>query len=88
MAVDLLLADNRFHQIRGPRFMTRHSHGSGCVLSAAIAALLARGVPLVPAVQKAKAFTGRGIETAPGLGRGRGPVNTFANPDVDTGPAS
>jgi hydroxymethylpyrimidine/phosphomethylpyrimidine kinase len=54
------------------------THGTGCTYSAAITALLAKGVELVEAVERAKRFITRAIETSPGLGRGSGPVNHFA----------
>ena len=63
---------------RGPRTRTRHTHGTGCTLSAAIAAGLARGVGLEEAVGGAVGWVREAIATAPGLGGGRGAVNHFA----------
>jgi hydroxymethylpyrimidine/phosphomethylpyrimidine kinase len=60
------------------RMETRHTHGTGCTLSAAAAAGLARGLPLHEAVDHAVDFVARAISTAPGLGGGHGPVNHFA----------
>jgi hydroxymethylpyrimidine/phosphomethylpyrimidine kinase len=60
------------------RLDTRHTHGTGCTLSAGVAACLARGLALPEAVELAVDFVGRAIATAPGLGRGHGPVNHFA----------
>jgi hydroxymethylpyrimidine/phosphomethylpyrimidine kinase len=54
---------------------TRHTHGTGCVYSAAITAGLALGRSLRGAVAQAKDFVQRAIETAPGLGSGNGPLN-------------
>jgi hydroxymethylpyrimidine/phosphomethylpyrimidine kinase len=62
----------------GRRIQTRHTHGTGCTLSAAIAALAAAGVPLREAVERAKFYIQNAIETAPGLGQGCGPVNHWA----------
>lgn len=62
----------------GRRVDTPHTHGTGCTLSAAITALVAAKVELREAVQRAKAFVQRAIETAPGLGGGHGPLNHFA----------
>jgi hydroxymethylpyrimidine/phosphomethylpyrimidine kinase len=73
-----------FHDAAGPlrlpgrRIQTRHTHGTGCTLSAAITALLASKTELREAVQIAKAFIQGAIETAPGLGQGHGPLNHFA----------
>lgn len=80
-AVDLLWDGAAEHVFRRPRIDTPHTHGTGCTLSAAIAAGLARGHGLVETVDTAQRFVGRAIATAPGLGRGRGPVNHFASPD-------
>jgi hydroxymethylpyrimidine/phosphomethylpyrimidine kinase len=67
---------------RRPRLHTTSTHGTGCTLSAAIAAGLALGVPLVDAVDVALDFVARAIATAPGLGSGHGPVDHFAAPRV------
>jgi hydroxymethylpyrimidine/phosphomethylpyrimidine kinase len=79
-AVDLLWDGTNFHTFETPRIATRHTHGTGCTYSAAITALLARGLPLVDAVTRAKAFIQEAIRTAPGLGHGSGPVNHWADP--------
>ena len=63
---------------RRPRIATRHVHGTGCTLSAAVAAGLARGTRLPEAVDAAIDFVARAIASAPGLGAGGGPVNHFA----------
>jgi hydroxymethylpyrimidine/phosphomethylpyrimidine kinase len=52
-----------------------NTHGTGCTLSAAITAGLAAGSALIPAVDEAIAYTRRAIASAPGLGRGRGPLD-------------
>jgi hydroxymethylpyrimidine/phosphomethylpyrimidine kinase len=85
-AVDLLWDGESESIWRRPRVATRHTHGTGCTLSAAVAAALARGEPLKRAVELAVTYVARAIETAPGLGRGSGPVNHFADPSlgVDT----
>jgi hydroxymethylpyrimidine/phosphomethylpyrimidine kinase len=75
---DLLYSEGAFHQIEGQRVQTRNTHGTGCTYSAAITALLARGEPLLSAVELAKRYIQRAIETAPGFGSGSGPVNHFA----------
>lgn len=75
--VDILFDGVCFHALRAPRLLANDPHGTGCTLSAAIAAGLARGEGLLPAVERAVAFVRRAIETAPGLGSGRGPLNHF-----------
>jgi hydroxymethylpyrimidine/phosphomethylpyrimidine kinase len=66
---------------RRPRIETRHTHGTGCTLSAAIVAGLAHGQGLVKSVDRATRFIGRAIAAAPGLGHGRGPVSHFVPVD-------
>jgi hydroxymethylpyrimidine/phosphomethylpyrimidine kinase len=76
-AVDYLY-DGSFTVYRHERIETRSTHGTGCTLSAAITARLAEGSPLRDAVQLATDFVHQAILTAPGLGRGSGPLNHFA----------
>jgi len=71
----LLVAGDEPLWLDGPRISGRHTHGTGCTLSAACAAGLARHRPLAPAVRAAKAFVGRAIQNAVGLGAGVGPVD-------------
>ena len=61
-----------------PRLETTSTHGTGCTLSAAVAAGLAHGRSLERAVEDALAWVHAAIATAPGLGRGHGPLNHFA----------
>jgi hydroxymethylpyrimidine/phosphomethylpyrimidine kinase len=72
---DVLLAEDSFHEFREPRVDSPHTHGTGCALAAAIAALLARGTPLVEAVTRARAWVRRGIERATVLGGGCNPID-------------
>jgi len=58
-----------------PRIRTKHTHGTGCVLSTAIACNLAKGESLPLATGRAREFVQHAIETARGLGRGQGPLN-------------
>jgi hydroxymethylpyrimidine/phosphomethylpyrimidine kinase len=77
--VDLLWDGTDEHRWRHRRVPTEHTHGTGCTLSAAITAGLARGLSLLDAVDAGVGFVGRAIATAPGLGSGQGPVNHFAS---------
>jgi hydroxymethylpyrimidine/phosphomethylpyrimidine kinase len=77
-ATDLLLFQKKIYRFSAPKIPSDNTHGTGCTHSAAITALVAKGMGLVEAVEKAKDFISRAIETAPGLGRGAGPVNHFA----------
>ena len=76
-AVDLLWLDGRAVELVANRLSSRHTHGTGCTLSAAIAAGLARGAGLEVAVRDAKAYVTRAIAAAPGLGHGHGPLQHF-----------
>lgn len=58
-----------------PRIDTRHTHGTGCTLASAIAAGLAQGLDIEHAVDRARAYVQRAIASAPGLGRGHGPLD-------------
>ena len=60
-----------------PRIKTKHTHGTGCTLSTAIACGLADGLSLPLAVSRAREYVQKAIETAPGLGKGNGPLNHF-----------
>jgi len=60
------------------RIDTRHTHGTGCTLSSAIATLLGYGQPLEHAVRLARQFVYRAIENAPGFGKGNGPLGQQA----------
>lgn len=57
-----------------PRIATRHTHGTGCTLSSAIATLLGMGLPLEESVEDAREFVRAALLAAPGLGRGHGPL--------------
>ena len=56
------------------RIDTRHTHGTGCTLSSALATLLGHRQPLTHAIRIARAFTFAAIENAPGFGEGAGPL--------------
>lgn len=70
----LVLADGDFANFDDPRIETRHTHGTGCTLSSAVATLLAHGQPLTNAVRLARRFVRAAIEHAPGFGDGSGPL--------------
>ena len=72
---DMLVWEHGVDVYAFPRIKTRHTHGTGCTLSTAIACGLAKGQPLPLAVARAREFLQKAIETAPGLGKGRGPLN-------------
>jgi hydroxymethylpyrimidine/phosphomethylpyrimidine kinase len=57
------------------RIDSRHTHGTGCTLASAIAAGLAQGMAIEPAVERARLYVQRAIASAPGLGHGHGPLD-------------
>ena len=77
---DLLLSRETSLTFEAPRIATKNTHGTGCTLSAAIAAQLGRGESVPEAVSKAKAYVYEAIAHADELsvGHGHGPTNHFA----------
>lgn len=78
-ALDVLVGPGEPTWFEAPRIDSRHTHGTGCTLSAAITALLAHGLPVEAAVRAAKAYLSGAIAAAPRLavGAGHGPVHHF-----------
>ncbi|MBN4055815.1 bifunctional hydroxymethylpyrimidine kinase/phosphomethylpyrimidine kinase [bacterium AH-315-J23] len=72
---DVLVAPEGNHIMSAPRIHSRHTHGTGCTLASAVAALLAQDAPLEVAVREAREFVMEAIRTAPKLGKGNGPLN-------------
>ena len=62
-------------EFSGKRIQTRHTHGTGCTTASAIACSVAQGISIEKAVERAKAYVFKAIETAPGFGSGHGPLN-------------
>lgn len=77
--IDLFLDANGEQRWESPRIATRNTHGTGCTLSAAIAAELAKGLPMRAAVAEARAYLQAAIAAADTLhvGSGHGPVHHF-----------
>lgn len=75
--IDIYFDGEQFTEFRAMRIETPHTHGTGCTFSAAIAAYLARGLPVVEAVAHAKHYVTEAIRHAPGIGHGHGPVAHF-----------
>jgi hydroxymethylpyrimidine/phosphomethylpyrimidine kinase len=75
--VDIFVDASTTRRFPGTRVATRHTHGTGCTFSAAITAALALRLPLLKAVELAKQYVQDGLENAPGLGHGCGPLNHF-----------
>lgn len=73
-----VLFDGDIRTFRGQRIETTSTHGTGCTLSAAITARLAKGESLHAAVRRSIQYVQNAISTAPGLGSGNGPLNHLA----------
>ncbi len=78
-SVDYLVTGSGTIALAAPRIATRNTHGTGCSLSSAIAAGLAKGEDMETAVRHAKAWVSAAIAAADrlGVGRGHGPVHHF-----------
>lgn len=73
--VDVLVSEDGASMMMGPRLHSRHTHGTGCTLSSAVAAGLSQDIALEDAVMTARDFVFDAISTAPKLGGGHGPLN-------------
>ncbi len=81
--VDLLYDGKDFYEFRGSRIDTKHTHGSGCVFSTALATFLAEEKDVVKATEKAHDFTRRAIIEGYACGLGSGPVRAgVGSPEI------
>jgi len=76
-ATDILFDGSNFYEYPAQRVDTKHTHGTGCTFSSAIASNLALGHPVNKAVELAKAYINTAIINAPQLGKGNGPIHHF-----------
>ena len=78
-SVDLLLEGERCVRLAAPRVPTKNTHGTGCTFAAAIAAGLAKGLPLDQAAREAKTYVSAAIAAADrlGLAASNGPLHHF-----------
>jgi hydroxymethylpyrimidine/phosphomethylpyrimidine kinase len=76
-AIDVLDDGREFHFFQAKRIATRAGHGTGCTLSSAIAALLARGHELSEAATRAKRYVEAAMRAATGIGHGSEPLDHF-----------
>jgi hydroxymethylpyrimidine/phosphomethylpyrimidine kinase len=82
-SIDYLVGGEGVTALAAPRIATRNTHGTGCSLSSAIAAGLARGEDLETAVRRAKTWISAAIAAADRLdvGHGHGPIHHFHERD-------
>lgn len=78
LLLDLLITADDVIRFEDRRIHSTATHGTGCTLASAIATGLARGDALVTAVARARTYVRNAILSAPGLGRGHGPLNHSA----------
>jgi hydroxymethylpyrimidine/phosphomethylpyrimidine kinase len=78
-SIDYLVSGNGIVALAAPRIPTKNTHGTGCSLSSAIAAGLAKGEDIETAVRKAKVWVSAAIAAADrlGIGHGNGPIHHF-----------
>jgi hydroxymethylpyrimidine/phosphomethylpyrimidine kinase len=72
---DVLATPAGLTEWTSPRIASRHTHGTGCTLASAIAAGLAQGMEVIAAVERARDYVRKAIASAPGIGRGHGPLD-------------
>jgi len=75
VCVDLHYDGRTFTELRGPRYDTGNTHGSGDTMASALAAALARGLPVPEAIARAKRFVVECVRNSYPLGAGHGPVS-------------
>lgn len=75
--IDVFYDGNDFVFLEGERIPSENTHGTGCTLSSAIAAFLAKGLEPLSAVRAAKQFISDAIRHSLKIGSGKGPVNQF-----------
>lgn len=78
-ANDLLYAEGQLRWFAGKRIQNPNTHGTGCTLSSAIAANLAKGFDLPTSVERAKAYLSGALAAMLDLGHGSGPMNHAYN---------
>lgn len=75
MITDILVTQDDYLSFRHPRIESRHTHGTGCTLSSAIATGIAQDLTLENAVRLGLDYVQEAMKTAPGYGAGHGPLN-------------
>ncbi len=76
-ATDVVYNGDEYFMLSETRYSTKNSHGTGCTFSSAIAAGIAKGYPVIKAIEQAKAFISMAIKEGFSIGAGHGPTNHF-----------
>jgi len=85
-SIDVACSNAGTIELRGRRLPGRHTHGTGCTLSSAIAANLARGLSREDALRQARQYLEGAMATAPRIGAGHGPLNHFWRAELGVQP--
>ena len=72
---DMFISSQDISYINTKKIDTKHTHGTGCTMSSALAAYLAQKIQIKIAFQKAHEYVQKAIMSAPKLGKGNGPIN-------------
>ena len=75
LITDMLISSQDISCIDTKKIDTKHTHGTGCTMSSALAAYLAQKIQIKIAFQKAHEYVQKAIMSAPKLGKGNGPIN-------------
>jgi hydroxymethylpyrimidine/phosphomethylpyrimidine kinase len=75
VVIDVLETAENHYMFDHPRIMSKHTHGTGCTLSSAIATGLGQSLNIHDSVERGLRYVEIAIESAPGLGHGHGPLN-------------
>jgi len=81
--IDILYNGKEVYRFGGPRIESEHTHGSGCVFSAALATFLAMGNNVRKGVEMANNFTRKAISKGSRVGKGPGSVQPPSNRDIE-----
>ncbi len=77
--VDIVFYKNNFTEFFSRKVLTNNTHGTGCTLSSAIAANLAKSKSIIEAMKVSHNYVLKAVQNAPNLGNGYGPINHFHN---------
>lgn len=77
MPIDILYDGNGFYKYSSPRINTKNTHGTGCTLSSAITAFLAKGSSIQQSVLLGKRYVYNAIKNSLEIGKGHGPLHHF-----------
>ena len=76
-SLDIFYDGIKYREFSAPRIDTKNTHGTGCTFASAIAAGLAKGLPLVEAIGQAKTYVTEAIRASLDIGSGHGPLDHF-----------